>query len=139
MKYFFPAILLLLFAVKSFGQTREADYNYIISHFLDQANNPNYLKRSITSSEFPIGNNRTANLQFFKFKTLNDDIERGIAVVYKLRNDANNQLLKYIVLCFPEKNSSGSIKERASRAINDIDDIIVVKYILMGMVNIGVD
>ncbi|HEY5967041.1 MAG TPA: hypothetical protein VIU35_03640 [Chitinophagaceae bacterium] len=122
---------------KSNGQTREVDYNYINDHYTSQTINSSYKIDILTESEFQKSNDVKAFLQFSRFGTVSDGKNRGVAVVYREKRN-NNELIKLIVLCIPEEDSDNSINSKALKTINDINDLFVVKYILMGLLKLGV-
>ena len=129
---------LIILNVNCLGQTRDIDYNYILNHYLSNENNPNYITKDLTSSSFPKSSEITSSLQFVSFITKNDNKNRGVAIVYKEKK-SNNELIKMLVLCFPEKNSESSINNKSVLALNSINDTFILKYILSGFIKTGVN
>ncbi|WP_264564639.1 hypothetical protein [Flavobacterium sp. N3904] len=119
-------------------QTRQEDYDYILNHYLSDQVDFDYVTNDLTGSTVKKSNSINASLQFVNFSTKSDNKNRGIAVVYKERK-SNNELVKTIVLCFPEKNSEDVVTNKAFKDLNALNDPFVLKYILAGFMKIGIN
>lgn len=120
------------------GQTRDEDYDYIIAHYMNNANNANYTTKNLTTSTFQKTSDVAVTLEFVNFTSKADKKNRGTAIVYKEKKK-NNQIINFIVLCIPEKSSDNAIRSKAFDALNSIDDNFVLKYIISGFTKIGLN
>ena len=118
-------------------QTRDIDYDYIIAHYTSQEVNANYKKKELSQSEIPKGSDIKAIIQFTLFSTISDNKDRGVALVYKEKN-SNNDFLRTIIICIPEAGSDSGIKLKSLNAIRAIDDMFILKSILMAILKLGV-
>lgn len=137
MKYIY-IISLILLSLNALSQTRDADYNYIINHYISGEENPAYSLKEITNSITPKTSEINASLQFVNFKTIIDGKNRGIAIIYKEKK-RSNEITKMLVICFPEENSTKPIMNKTFDQLNSITDNFVLKYILTGLITIGVN
>ena len=128
----------LFAAVTCLGQTRDADYDYILKHYLSDVDDSNYKMKSLTTSSMKKSNDITATIEFVNFSTKDNNANRGTAVVYKEKKK-DNQIVNFTVLCIPEKNSSATIHNKAFDAINAITDLFILKYLISGMMKIGIN
>lgn len=138
MKKNFIFSLLCFYSALAFSQTRESDYNYIINHYLNDEENSEYSLKEITNSNFPKSPEINSTLQFVLFTTNKDNKGRGIAVIYKEKKKTTNEIIRLIAICLPAENSENLVINKAFKDLNAITDPFILKYILSGVIRIGI-
>jgi hypothetical protein len=118
------------------SQTRESDYKFIIGNFGDSSQNYRVTELGKWALDEP-GSSTRRTVQFKRIKSLNDNKNRGIAIIYweVIDGEARNQR----IFCAPEKNTESAITIRSLQAIQNVSDDRIRFSVLWGLMRLSVE